>query len=175
MCFALGIPQCSYYQWSRQETKRNQRRQREADLVQTVRSVFEEHFCIYGCTKLLRELNDRSVDINEYKLRRIMRENGLYSVVVKMFKPYRPGKSDGMYAQNLLQRNFAPFGLNQYWCGDISYIRTNLGWVYPAVVNRGTQYSSRGYRNLLNDFGIEPSMSAPGRPITFLTCRTSLP
>lgn len=67
-----------------------------------------------------------------------------------------------MYAENLLQRNFAPFGLNQYWCGDITYIRTNLGWVYLAVVNRGTQYSSRGYRNLLNDFGIEPSMSAPG-------------
>ncbi|MCQ2101223.1 MAG: IS3 family transposase [Fibrobacter sp.] len=112
--------------------------------MQTVRSVFEEYFCIYGCTKLLRELNDRSVDINEYKLRRIMRENGLYSVVVKKFKPYRPGKSDGMYAENLLQRNFAPFGLNQYWCGDITYIRTNLGWVYLAVVNRGTQYSSRG-------------------------------
>ncbi|MCL4102413.1 integrase core domain-containing protein [Fibrobacter sp. HC4] len=69
-----------------------------------------------------------------------------------------------MYAENLLQRNFAPFGLNQYWCGDITYIRTNLGWVYLAVVNRGTQYSSRGYRNLLNDFGIEPSMSAPGSP-----------
>ncbi|SHL56518.1 IS3 family transposase [Fibrobacter sp. UWEL] len=207
MCKALGMPQCSYYQWSRQESKRNQRRQREAALVQTVRSVFEEYFCIYGCTKLLRELNDRSVDINEYKLRRIMRENGLYSVVVKKFKPYRPGKSDGMYAQNLLQRNFAPFGLNQYWCGDITYIRTNLGWVYLAVVldlfnkevigyaisknidtelvkealgnavvnrgkhenlvfhsDRGTQYSSRGYRNMLNDFGIEPSMSAPGCP-----------
>ncbi|WP_141100389.1 IS3 family transposase [Fibrobacter sp. UWH1] len=57
-------------------TYEEERRQREADLVQTVRSVFEEYFCIYGCTKFLRELNDRSVDINEYKLRRIMRETG---------------------------------------------------------------------------------------------------
>lgn len=146
MCIALGIPQCSYYQWSRQEIKRNLRRQRETDLVQTVRSVFEEFKSIYGCTKLLRELNDRSVDINEYKLRRIMRENGLYSVVVKKFKPYKPGKSDGMYAQNLLQRNFTPVGLNQYWCGDITYIRTNLGWGYLAELK------------------IEPSMSAPGCP-----------
>ncbi len=207
MCIALGIPQCSYYQWSRQETKRNLRRQRETDLVQTVRSVFEEFKSIYGCTKFLRELNDRSVDINEYKLRRIMRENGLYSVVVKKFKPYKPGKSDGMYAQNLLQRNFTPVGLNQYWCGDITYIRTNLGWVYLAVVldlfnkevigysisknidtelvknalgnavanrgkhenlvfhsDRGTQYSSCGYRTMLNELKIEPSMSAPGCP-----------
>ena len=136
-----------------------------------------------------------------------MRENGLYSVVVKKFKPYKPGKSDGMYAQNLLQRNFTPVGLNQYWCGDITYIRTNLGWVYLAVVldlfnkevigysisknidtelvkdalgnavanrgkhgnlvfhsDRGTQYSSRGYRTMLNELKIEPSMSAPGCP-----------
>lgn len=35
--------------------------------------------------------------------------------------------------------------MNQYWCGDITYIRTNLGWVYLAVANRGTQYSSLGY------------------------------
>lgn len=28
----------------------------------------------------------------------------------------------------------SPFGLNQFWCGDITYIRTNLGWVYLAVV-----------------------------------------
>ncbi|MCL4103138.1 IS3 family transposase ISMdi5 [Fibrobacter succinogenes] len=207
MCKALGIPQCSYYQWSKQETKRNQRRQREADLVQTVRDVFEEHHRVYGCTKLLKVLNERVVQINEYKLRRIMRENGLYSVAIKKFKPYKPGKSDGMFAENRLQRNFAPFGLNQFWCGDITYIRTNLGWVYLAVVldlfnrevigysisknidtelvknalgnavanrgthenlvfhsDRGSQYSSRGYRNMLDSLGIVPSMSAPGCP-----------
>ncbi|WP_371585313.1 IS3 family transposase [Fibrobacter sp. UWH9] len=164
------------HEWSKQETKRNQRRQREADLVQTVRDVFKEHHRVYGCTKLLKVLNERVVQINEYKLRRIMRENGLYSVAIKKFKPYKPGKSDGMFAENRLQRNFAPFGLNQFWCGDITYIRTNLGWVYLAVVNRGThenlvfhsdrgsQYSSRGYRNMLDSLGIVPSMSAPGCP-----------
>ena len=25
------------------------------------------------------------------------------------------------------------FGFNQFWCGDITYIRTNLGWVYLPV------------------------------------------
>ena len=44
------------------------------------------------------------------------------------------GKSDGLFASNIIQRNFTPFGLNQYWRGDITYIRTYLGWVYLAVV-----------------------------------------
>lgn len=30
--------------------------------------------------------------------------------------------------------------------------------------DRGTQYSSRGYRHMLDEFGITPSMSAPGCP-----------
>ena len=117
------------------------------------------------------------------------------------------GKSDGMFASNIIQRNFTPFGLNQYWCGDITYIRTYLGWVYLAVVldlcnkevigyaisknidtelvknalgnavanrglhedvvfhsDRGCQYSSKGYKNMLEELKITPSMSAPGCP-----------
>ena len=114
--------------------KRNEKRCREEKLVRSVREVFEEYYRVYGCGKLLFELNNRKVDVNEYKLRRIMRENGLYAVVCKKFKPYKLGKSDGLFASNIIQRNFTPFGLNQYWRGDITYIRTYLGWVYLAVV-----------------------------------------
>lgn len=64
-----------------------------------VREAFEEFERKFGCTKLLMALNDRRVEINEYKLRRIMRENGLYSIVVKKFKPYKPGRSDGFYSE----------------------------------------------------------------------------
>lgn len=194
MCKAFGIPECSYYQWSRQKDKRDERRLREQGLVKVVRETFEEFERKFGCTNLLRTLNERQVEINEYKLRRIMRENGLYSIVIKKFKPYKPGKSDSLYAENKLQRNINPAELNEFWCGDIMYIRTNLGWVYLAVVldlfnrevigysisknidtelvknalgnavanrgkhenlifhsDRGTQYSSRGYRNMLDD------------------------
>ena len=187
--------------------KRNEKRCREEKLVRSVREVFEEYYRVYGCGKLLFELNNRKVDVNEYKLRRIMRENGLYAVVCKKFKPYKLGKNDGMFASNIIQRNFTPFGLNQYWCGDITYIRTYLGWVYLAVVldlcnkevigyaisknidtelvknalgnavairglhegvvfhsDRGSQYSSKGYKNMLEELKITSSMSAPGCP-----------
>lgn len=136
-----------------------------------------------------------------------MRENGLYPVTLRKWKPYRKGKCDAMYSENLVQRKFDPDSLNAVWAGDITYVKTTLGWVYLAVVldlcnkeavgyavsknidtelvkralsnaimqrghhdglifhsDRGVQYSSMGYRTMLSENGITPSMSAPGCP-----------
>lgn len=207
MCRALGIPQCSYYQWSKQETARAERKAREERLVQKVRDTFEENHRVYGCPKMLAALQDKGVEVKVWKLRRIMRENGLYPVTLRKWKPYRKGKCDAMYSENLVQRKFDPDSLNAVWAGDITYVKTALGWVYLAVVldlcnkeavgyavsknidtelvkralsnaimqrghhdglifhsDRGVQYSSMGYRTMLSENGITPSMSAPGCP-----------
>ncbi len=97
--------------------------------------------------------------------------------------------------------------MNKVWAGDITYIQTNLGWVYLAVVldlknkeaigyeigknidselsmsalgnaialrgrhkglifhsDRGSQYSSKKYKAMLNENGITGFMIAPGCP-----------
>ena len=33
---------------------------------------------------------------------------------------------------NLLNRNFTPAAPNQAWSGDITYIATSEGWLFPA-------------------------------------------
>lgn len=37
-------------------------------------------------------------------------------------------------APNLLQRNFITTAPNQVWTGDITYIQTDEGWLYLAVI-----------------------------------------
>lgn len=69
MCIALGIPQCSYYQWSKQETARAERKVREERLVQKVRDTFEENHRVYGCPKMQAALNDKGIEVKEWKLR----------------------------------------------------------------------------------------------------------
>ena len=63
-----------------------------------------------------------------------MRENGLYPAALCKFKPYKKGKSEGLYSENIIKRNFSPGELNKVWAGDITYIQTNPGWVYLAAV-----------------------------------------
>ncbi|SUB70556.1 Uncharacterised protein [Pluralibacter gergoviae] len=37
-------------------------------------------------------------------------------------------------SENLLRQDFIPSGPNQKWAGDITYLRTDEGWLYLAVV-----------------------------------------
>ena len=55
--------------------------------------------------------------------------------------------------ENELKRAFSPGALNKGWCGDITYIRTNEGWLYVASV------IDLGSRRLLGA-AMGPSMEA---------------
>lgn len=37
-------------------------------------------------------------------------------------------------AFNLLNQNVNPFGPNEVWAGDITYLKTGEGWMYLAIV-----------------------------------------
>ena len=50
------------------------------------------------------------------------------------YKASRNGKSDGKYLEDKVKQNFNPQKLNQVWAGDITYIKTKLGFVYLAAV-----------------------------------------
>jgi len=43
-------------------------------------------------------------------------------------------KHSDAVADNLLNQNFNPVAVNDVWAGDITYLRTNEGWMYLAVV-----------------------------------------
>lgn len=79
-------------------------------------------------------LENRGKIMSEWRIRRIMRENGLYPEQLRKFKPGGRGKSEGRYCENVVQQQFSPEKPNEIWAGDITYLRTKLGWVYLAVV-----------------------------------------
>jgi len=54
--------------------------------------------------------------------------------VVRKYKPARNGKSDGKYYENRVKRHFTAEHPNEVWTGDITYVKTTLGFVYLAVV-----------------------------------------
>jgi len=79
-------------------------------------------------------LAEKGVLLSVYRVRKLMRENGLFPITGHKWRPQRTGKGSGRYLDNLINQNFKVSLPNTVWAGDITYIKTSLGWVYLAVV-----------------------------------------
>jgi len=134
MCRVLNLAESSYYQWRRRKKEQEIKRASESKTIETVRKVFDVCRQTYGYRKMCQEMKNRGIVLSEYKIRRIMRENGLYPVTMKKYKPAGKGKASGKYYSDQVKQDFRTEKLNEVWAGDITYIKTVLGWVYLAVV-----------------------------------------
>lgn len=87
-----------------------------------------------------RHLRKQGLSIDCKRLRRIMRDNGLYHRFHRKYVKTTDSEHQLSCADNLLNRRFDQFGINQAWCGDITYIPTKEGWLYLAsVIDLGTR------------------------------------
>ena len=113
-----------------------------------MRDIFDENRKVYGYRRMYRILQQKRADliesgeappflmeaVSEYKVRRLMQQNGMFPISAYKNRPYRKGASDGRFLENILNQEFNPGKPNEIWAGDITYLKTVLGWVYLAVV-----------------------------------------
>ena len=134
MCKVLGLKESSYYQWFARHEKRLEKHKEEGKLAKKIGEVFEANKRIYGYRKMQKALGKEGIYLSEYKVRKSMRENGYFPVVIRKYKPTRNGKPNGKYYEDKLCQKFKTDQLNKVWTGDITYIKTSLGFVYLAAV-----------------------------------------
>lgn len=63
-----------------------------------------------------------------------MKQNNLFCKTRRKFRVTTDSNHQLPVAPNVLQRNFVAMQPNQKYVGDITYIWTQEGWVYLAVV-----------------------------------------
>ena len=73
--------------------------------------------------------------LNHKRIGRLMREHGLGS---RKRRPFRVVTTDSRHdhpiAPNVLERDFGATAPNQKWLADLTYVRTDEGWLYLALV-----------------------------------------
>ena len=83
---------------------------------------------------------NKGLSIDLKRLRRLMREHGLFHRFHRKYIQTTDSEHDLVRSPNLLQRHFDDFGINEAWCGDITYLPTHEGWLYLAsVIGLGTR------------------------------------
>jgi putative transposase len=133
MCKVFGVSRSSYYAWlSRKPSKRAL----ENDVLrQTIQEVTEQTKSRLGSPKLTLELEDRGIFVSRPRVARLMKSMGIRSVISKKFK-VSTTDSDHQYSpsKNLLDRDFTSSRPAEKWVSDITYVRTQQGWLYLTVV-----------------------------------------
>jgi putative transposase len=88
----------------------------------------------YGSPRVHRELRARGILISRKRVERLMREKGLQGAQKRRFRCTTDSRHSLPIAPNALNRNFDPEQLNRVWAGDVTYIATEQGWLYLAVI-----------------------------------------
>ncbi len=98
-----------------------------------VRHIHADMHATYGSRRMRVELNAQGFAVGRYKVRNLMQALKLKAKRPKQHRYPQTGKPN-VVAPNSLNRQFNPSNTNTHWTGDITYIRTNQGWLYLAIV-----------------------------------------
>lgn len=203
MARVLGVSRSGYYKYRNKQP--GKRQQENGVLLQTIRTIFKMSRQTYGSPRIHAELKEQGFSCSRPRVARIMRRGEMAAKMRRIFK--RTTRVDGRrtVAPNLLQQDFSALAPNQKWVADITYVKTQEGWLYVAAIldlfsrkvvglsmgeslhttliirameqalkrrrpkgdlkhhsDRGCQYTSEAFQQLLAENGIVCSMSGTG-------------
>jgi putative transposase len=133
MCETLAVSASGYRAWKRGGSP-NRKRLTDAQLLALIKAIHTELKGAYGSPRMVRELRARGFPAAKPRVERLMRENGIRARHKRRYKATTDSKHTLPVAPNLLDRDFAPVAPNQAWSADLTYVWTDEGWLYLAVV-----------------------------------------
>ena len=134
MCRVLDVSRGGYYSWTKRQQNPSGRQQRQEALDQQVKDAFAARKKRSGSPRLTLDLKDEGQSYDRKTVAASMRRQGLRAKAAKKFKATTNSDHDLPVAPNLLQQDFVAAVPNQKWVGDITYLWTDEGWLYLAVV-----------------------------------------
>ena len=128
----FSIERSSYYSWLKRKPGKRAISNKELD--EKIAAIFNAHKSRYGSKRITDELHEKGELCSRNRVAKRMKNLGLHAKSKKKFKATTDSKHKLPVAPNLLNRDFTAIMSNQKWCGDISYVWTDEGWMYLAVV-----------------------------------------
>ena len=128
----LRVSVAGYYGWLRGRGRKRQ--QQDAMLLQHIRRIHADNKGNYGSPRIYRELREQGISCSKERIERLMREAGVQAKHKRKFKVTTDSKHNLPVAPNILSGRFYWQQPNQAWVSDLTYIATDEGWLYLAVL-----------------------------------------
>jgi putative transposase len=133
LCQVLAVAASGYYRWRGQPC--STRAIEDERLTEQIAQAHRDSRRTYGAPRIVSELQAAGVRISRRRCARLMRARG-----IRGRKKHRrcPRTTDSGHGRptpsNRLAAGRAPSGPNQIWVTDITYLRTQEGWLYLAAI-----------------------------------------
>ena len=135
MCKVLKVSKSGYYAWlKRIEAPLTEKQLQDKVLSQKIFQAFVNNLGVYGSPRIHAELQANQYKVSQKKVANMMRELGLKATLPKVkFAKTKQETLNATY-ENVLAGQFKVGQINQAWVADITYIRTEEGWLYLATL-----------------------------------------
>ncbi len=132
LCQFMTVLRSCYYEWL--YSPKTAREKENEELIEILKVLFEKGRGSYGTRRLKNKFAEQGLVVSRRRIGRLMNQAGLGCKTKKKFKATTNSKHNKPLAPNLLERKFTVTQPDRYYVGDITYIATQEGWLYLAVV-----------------------------------------
>ena len=135
-CEVLEISCSGFYAWLKRPLSK--RKAEDERIWQKIKRHWDDSRKTYGRRRITKKLKQDGEVIGKNRVSRIMKENNIQGVGKKKFKPQTTTSNHELpVAERVFRTEEANEQVtrpNQYWGGDITYIATEEGWLFLAIV-----------------------------------------
>ena len=132
MCKVLKVSRSGYYEWIGR--KPSTRKEENKMILDRIKQIYNASKGRYGSPKITKELNHQSIKVSPPRVVRMMRSAHLWSIIKKKYRVTTDSRHNYPIAENYLNRNLQVQRKTQVWVSDITYIRTDQGWLYLTII-----------------------------------------
>src|SRR5215831_10088457 len=137
ICGVLEIAPSTYHAHARRRSQPETappRVQRDVELMQEIRRVFDENFQVYGVRKVWRQLRREGFDVARCTVARLMKKMALQGVIRGRRVRTTVADTAAPCPLDHVNRQFKAPRPNVLWVSDFTYVATWVGFVYVAFV-----------------------------------------
>ena len=132
MCRLLEVSRSGYCQWRTRPP--SDRSMANAALDAQVAAIHAGSRRSYGRNRIVRGLRQQGLQVGHERVRKSLRRQGLGPVYKRPYRVTTDSNHRKPLAENVLDRRFEGWRINQAWVADITYVATGEGWLYLAAV-----------------------------------------
>jgi transposase InsO family protein len=132
LCRQLGVSRTGYCQWATREE--SDRSKANSALDTRVAALHAESDRSYGRPRIVEALVAEGTPAGHERVRQSLLRQGLKPVYKRPYLATTDSDHDLPVAPNILERRFDGWAPDRAWVADITYLRTEEGWLYLACV-----------------------------------------